>query len=63
MVRWPVVVPKSPSIRNGAGSWPDTEGMSMRRITFLLAMALPLLLLTAGKVMTVTYNPFLYFRF
>jgi len=28
-----------------------------------MAMALPLLLLTAGKVMTVTYNPFLYFRF
>ena len=28
-----------------------------------MAMALPLLVLTAGKVMTVTYNPFLYFRF
>jgi alginate O-acetyltransferase complex protein AlgI len=28
-----------------------------------MAIALPLLLLTAGKVMTVTYNPFLYFRF
>jgi alginate O-acetyltransferase complex protein AlgI len=28
-----------------------------------MAVALPLLLLTAGKVMTVTYNPFLYFRF
>jgi alginate O-acetyltransferase complex protein AlgI len=28
-----------------------------------MAMALSLLILTAGKVMTVTYNPFLYFRF
>jgi alginate O-acetyltransferase complex protein AlgI len=28
-----------------------------------MAMALPLLVLTAGKVLTVTYNPFLYFRF
>ena len=28
-----------------------------------MAMTLPLLLLTAGKVMTVTYNPFFYFRF
>jgi len=28
-----------------------------------LAAALPLLLLAAGKAMTVTYNPFLYFRF
>jgi alginate O-acetyltransferase complex protein AlgI len=32
-------------------------------LTVRMAMALPLLLLTAGKVMTVTYNPFLYFRF
>ncbi len=28
-----------------------------------MAMTLPLLVLTAGKIMTVTYNPFLYFRF
>jgi len=28
-----------------------------------MAAALPLLLLAAGKAMTVTYNPFLYFRF
>jgi alginate O-acetyltransferase complex protein AlgI len=28
-----------------------------------MALALPLLVLTVGKAMTVTYNPFLYFRF
>ena len=32
-------------------------------LSLRMAMALPLLVLTAGKVMTVTYNPFLYFRF
>ena len=28
-----------------------------------MALSLPILVLSAGKVMTVTYNPFLYFRF
>jgi alginate O-acetyltransferase complex protein AlgI len=32
-------------------------------LTVRMAAAFPLLLFTAGKVMTVTYNPFLYFRF
>lgn len=44
--------------RRGAHAAAPAPSLALR-----MAMTLPLLLLTAGKVMTVTYNPFLYFRF
>jgi alginate O-acetyltransferase complex protein AlgI len=39
-------------------AWAPTLPLPVR-----MALALPLLVLTAAKVMTVAYNPFLYFRF
>jgi alginate O-acetyltransferase complex protein AlgI len=52
------VLPALPPLATRRAAGPATPALALR-----MAVALPLLLLTAGKVMTVTYNPFLYFRF
>jgi alginate O-acetyltransferase complex protein AlgI len=43
--------------------WQAVPGTATVPLPLRMALALPLLILAAGKVMTVTYNPFLYFRF
>jgi alginate O-acetyltransferase complex protein AlgI len=44
-------------------AWLRARAAAPAPLALRMAAVLPLFLLTAGKVMTVTYNPFLYFRF